>query len=118
MAEKFDYSKSRQTAERLIERFGAELPFTREVSGAYNPVTGQTSNTQESFTSNVVWLNYEKDEIDETNVFRGDAKLLCDGDVQPDDEVTFQGSVWRVVDTRTINPTGSDRVMTIAQARR
>lgn len=118
MAEKFDYSKTRATAQRLINRFGATLTFTREAAGSYDPTTGSTSNTTTNYTTNVVWLEYSKDEVDETTIFRGDAKLICDGQVEPDDLVIYQGETWRIVDTSPLNPTGSDRVLTTAQARK
>lgn len=118
MAEKFDYSRSRASAQRLIDRFGSSLTFTREAYGDYDPVTGSTGSTSSTFTTNVVWLEYNKDEVDETTIFRGDAKLVCDGQVEPDDTVVYQSETWRIIDTSPLNPTGSDRVLTIAQARK
>ena len=118
MAEKFDYSSVRASAERLIDRFGANFQFSREIAGSYDPTTGSTSSTTSDYTTNVVWLEYNKDEVDETTIFRGDAKLVCDGQVEPDDVVTYQGQTWRIIDTSPLNPTGSDRLLTIAQARK
>lgn len=118
MAEKFDYSSVRATSQKLIDRFGASFEFKREAYGAYDPATGSTSSTETTFNTNVVWLEYSKDEIDETSIFRGDAKLVCDGQVEPEDTVTYQGEIWRIIDTSPLNPTGSDRILTIAQARK
>lgn len=118
MAEKFDYSRSRATAQRLIERFGSSFTFTRESYGEYDPATGSVGATETTFDTNIVWLEYRKDEVDETTIFRGDAKLICDGQVEPDDTVVYQGETWRIIDTSPLNPTGSDRVLTIAQARK
>jgi len=118
VTEKFDYSSVRATAEKLINRFGADFQFSRETSGAYDPVTGTTSSTTQTFNTNVVWLEYRKDEVDETTIFRGDAKLVCDGEVEPDDVITYQGETWKIIDTSPLNPTGTDRILTIAQARK
>jgi hypothetical protein len=118
VAVKFDYSGVRASAQRLIDRFGANFTFTREAAGAYDPTTGSTSTTTTSYTTNIVWLEYSKDEVDETTIFRGDAKLVCDGQVEPDDTVVYQNETWRIIDTSPLNPTGSDRILTIAQARK
>jgi hypothetical protein len=114
--DKFDYSRSKDTAYRLINRFGQELTFTREVGEAYDPSTGTVSTTTESYSADAVWLNYRNDEIDDSIVLQGDARVLVAASVEVDDRVTFEGDEWRVVIARPLNPAGIE-LYTEAQVR-
>lgn len=113
----FDYIKTKATADRLINNFGAQLTFSREASGTYDPATGSISSTSQTYTADVVWTDFNKDEIDGTTVQRGDARLLVAGTVEIDDRVTKDGVEYRIIDTSPIKPANT-LIMTIAQARR
>jgi hypothetical protein len=115
--DKFDYSRSKDTAYRLINRFGQELTFTRQVGESYDPSTGTVSTTTENYSADAVWLNYKNDEIDESIVLQGDARVLIAANVQVDDRVTFEGDEWRVVVARPLNPAGIE-LYTEAQVRK
>jgi len=113
---KFDYARTKETAYRLINRFGQELDFTREVGEVYDPVAGTVTSTSESYSADAVWLNYRNDEIDDTVVLQGDARVLVAASVLVDDRVTFEGEEWRVVTARPLNPAGVE-IYTEAQVR-
>jgi len=113
---KFDYSRSKDTAERLINRFGESYTFSRELGEAYDPATGTVSSTTETYSSDVVWLDFRKDEIDDTTILQGDVRLLVTGDVEVDDRITRDGKEWRIVNNRPLNP-GGTLIYTEAQAR-
>lgn len=114
---KFDYNRSKQTADRLIKKFGQQLDFTRETGESYDPVTGTVTSTTETYTYDAVWLNFRNDEIDDTIVLRSDAKVLVSGSLEVDDRVTLDGEEWRVVTARPLNPAGIE-VYTEAQVRK
>lgn len=102
----YNYVPLQSTATRLIENFGRDLTFARQTQGAYNPDTGQTSNTSFTFTKKCVVSDFS----DMSNTTQGlevmgDVKLLAlTGDYAVDDTVTIDGSVYRVVDVKEIKP--------------
>jgi len=113
---KFDYIKTKSTADRLIKNFGSELTFSRETGESFDPATGTVTSTTTTYTADVVWTDFSKDEIDGTLVQRGDARLLVAGEPEIDDRVTKDGAEYRIIDTNPLKP-GDINVMTIAQAR-
>jgi len=113
---KFDYSASKALADRLLNQFGASLTFTRQTGEAFDPATGTTSATEETFNRDVVWLDYDNDEIDGSIVQRGDARLLIQGEVKVDDRVERDGENWKVVTASPLNPAGT-LIYTEAQVR-
>jgi len=112
----FDYARTKATADRLIKRFGSELTFSRETGETFDPATGTTTSTTSTFTADVVWTEFRKDEIDGTLVQRGDARLLVAGDPQIDDRVTKDGEEYRIIATEPLKPADT-QLLTIAQAR-
>lgn len=102
----YNYVPLQSTATRLIEKFGRDLTFARQTQGAYNPATGQTSNTSSTFTKKCVVSDFS----DMSNTTQGvevmgDVKLLAlNGNYVVDDTVTIDGSVYRVVDVKEIKP--------------
>ncbi len=113
---KFDYSASKALADRLLNQFGASLTFTRQTGETFDPATGTTSATEETFSRDVVWLDYDNDEIDGSIVQRGDARLLIQGEVKVDDRVERDGENWKVVTASPLNPAGT-LIYTEAQVR-
>jgi hypothetical protein len=113
----FDYNKSKRTADRLIKQFGAPLEYTRQSGETYDPVTGTTTATTETFTADTVWLDFSKEEIDETSVQSGDARLLVSSSVKIDDRVVYNGNEWRIIDSSPLRPADVE-VYTEAQARK
>jgi len=103
---KFDYTRAKDSAYSLINRFGKELSFSRETGESYDPVSGTVTSTTETYTADSVWLNYRNEEIDDTIILQGDARVLVAGSVEVDDRVTFEGEDWRVVTARPLSPAG------------
>ena len=112
----FDYTKTKGTADRLINSFGAALAFSRETGETFDPSTGQTTSTTESFNRDVVWTEYRNQQIDGTAVQRGDARLIVSGEVEIGDKVTKNGTEWRILDVNPLQPANL-AVIYIAQAR-
>lgn len=113
---RFDYQKTKRTADRLIQRFGAPLTYTRSTGETFDPQTGTTTSTEESFVRETAWLDYDNDEIDGTIVQRGDARLVVQGELKVDDTVTRNGETWRVLRASPLEPAGVI-VFTEAQVR-
>ena len=112
----FDYLKTKGTVEKLLVRFGSQATFTRKTGGTYDPVTGGTTATTETYTRYIVWADYKTSEIDGTVVQRGDARLLVAGSVAVGDKVEKNGSEWRIIDANPVQP-AEIAVMYTAQAR-
>ena len=113
---KFDYSASRALADRLLNQFGGSLTFTRQSGETFDPQTGTTSVTEETFSRDVVWLDYDNDEIDGSIVQRGDARLLIQGEAKVDDRIERDGENWKIVTASPLNPAGT-LIYTEAQVR-
>ena len=113
---KFDYSASKSLADRLLNQFGASLTFTRQSGETFDPATGTTTATEETFSRDVVWLDYDNDEIDGSVVQRGDARLLIQGEVKVDDRVERNGEQWRVLTASPLQPAAT-LIYTEAQVR-
>lgn len=112
----FDYLKTKGTADRLINNFGASLAFSRETGETFDPTTGQTTATTQSFNRDVVWAEYRNQEIDGTTVQQGDARLIISGEVKIGDRVTKNGTEWRILDVSPLQPADL-AIIHIAQAR-
>jgi hypothetical protein len=113
---KFDYSKSKLLADRLLDQFGVTRTFTRETTSSFDPSTGTNTTSTESFTASVVWLAFNRDEVDGSTILESDARLLISGEVKVGDEVTRDGTTWRIVATNPLYPADT-LVYTEAQAR-
>ncbi len=119
MARKYNYKPVQDLATRSMDRFGREYTFTRVAQGAYDPATGESPETTTTYTSNTVWLNFSRAEIDGTNVQTGDAAPLIDNSTEPKQGDTFirKGQTWRIIDFETIEP-ANDVVLYRLQVRR
>lgn len=113
----FDYSKSKQLADRLIAAFGVELTYTRQTDADFDPATGTVTASEETFSANTVWLSYEEDQIDGTLVQQGDARILVSGTPIVGDIVTQDGEDWRIISTSPLEPAAT-LIYTEAQVRR
>ena len=112
----FDYGSTKGTVDRLIANFGASLAFSRDTAETFDPATGQTTSTTQSFSRDVVWTEYRNQEIDGTTVQRGDARLLISGEVLIGDKVVKNGTEWRIIDVSPLQPADT-AVLYTAQAR-
>lgn len=73
----FDYARSRDTADRLIARFGQAGTIRRTVvtgGNAYDPTSGTATTTDHAAT--LVVTEFSNSEIDGTRVLATDKKVL------------------------------------------
>ena len=126
----FDYSKSAALASRLLERFGQQVTLSKSVPGAYDPVTGEHTGSEElTQTAWVAMLDYSGAEAgaqfaDGSQVRVGDKKALIEaqGLSWPPDEATrltdVTGQAWSIEQLRELAPAGVPVVMYTANATR
>jgi hypothetical protein len=107
----------RQTIKYMIDERGTQVTFRRVQEGAYDPSTGQTgASTTDDETVKVVFTNYSEREITDSNIQRGDRKVLMSNydtsgsilnkEPQVDDKFVGESSTVTVVDARTLRDAG------------
>jgi len=108
----FNYAGLEQTADTLVDKFGAAMTLTRTTEGAgadpFDPV-----RTETDYAVNGVRLNFSDREIDGTAVQHQDYKiLLAAKDLtvvpEPDDVIADGSSEVTVVGVRRIHPGDTD----------
>ena len=107
----FDYNQASRDAYDIIVDFGQQITLTRQSeSGGYDPETGDFLPYQPDTTINGVgvMLNYLSHEIDNTNILKDDARVICALLAEPDINMTlqFNGKTWRVISVITLKPAG------------
>lgn len=105
----FNYARARQTAERLIQKFGQVGAIRRyTITGTdYDPV-----RTHQDFPCRLVDLDYDDGVIDGTLIKRGDRRVLLSTaglSIQPekDDGIIIGGAESSVKDTLPLSPAGT-----------
>lgn len=107
----YDYVKAAATAKRMLTHFGATVTVTRVTPGAYDPVTGgSTDPVTQTWAPKGVKLEYSEREIDGSQIKTGDQRVYMSAEPglepQAGDTVTLGSEVWRVVRPRTLAPAG------------
>lgn len=122
----FDYGRSKETAARLIERFGQGAVLLRPATGGvpdYSlPLDYQMHGNDEELACTVVVDNYSERDRDGTNILANDVKLLVSTEgltVTPanGDKIRVSGQTYSVVTVSETAP-GGVAVMWTIQARR
>ena len=109
----FNYNEAAADALELISEFGQAITLTKQgnESGGFDPVTGDVIAAQPNVTVNGVGvlINYKTNEIDNTNILAGDAKIICSLTGSPEINMTlsFNGKIWRVINITTLQPSGT-----------
>lgn len=103
MTDKFDYEKARQTATRLITKFGEVSTITKPGNaGGYDAFGNPIANTTDITIDGIVTplLSYKIDEVDGETVQRQDSYVFFDTDGEPEIgmNITINGQVYAVVD--------------------
>ena len=103
----FNYSALKTTADGLLASFGVERTFTRTNQGAYNPATGQTSNTEEAFSKLAVALDYSDQEVGGA-IERGDRKLIAQAYAyEVGDKVIIDDTLFTLINVSLESPNGT-----------
>lgn len=114
----FNYAPLASTASALLQKFGQQLTFTRTTRGAYNPVTGQASESTTTFTKYACIFDYSEADSGGLTIEAGDRRLLAEaGDYQVGDTVAIDGSIYRVMNVSISQPAATGLSATL-QVRR
>lgn len=110
-----------QDATALITEFGETLTIRQVTSGTYDPATGSASNTNNDVTFTGMFLNFNDDQIDGSEIRRGDRKVLLSATTPPvipkqEDQVLDGTALLDIVQVRKIQENGVNLVF-ICQVR-
>jgi len=115
------YTDLQATATRLLIDKGQLITYVQRASSAYDPETGQMTNTDTSYTGiPAAVVSFKNAEIDGTMVLKSDRKVLMGaGVVTPETTGLLQigGATYAIVDVEAITPAGTDVIYKL-QARR
>ena len=124
MVDKFDYSRLRSTANRLIGRFGPISPaiFLEPTSGS-GDAFNQTEGAPTQHPVDVVVLNYDRKEIDGARILATDKKVLIavgDGSLTPSStwSLSIGGIVYQLAAPLSPLQPGDTVLLWEAQCRR
>lgn len=108
------------SAARLLSTYGEAASFTNYARGAYNVATGTTATSTDTvYTGNVAPTQFSAVEQASEEVLTSDVKLLVEQTTRApevDDDVTFSGVTYRVLDVQPVKAQGVD-VIYILQVR-
>jgi hypothetical protein len=108
MADIYDRAKAAATrmfAPRSKGGKGLELTLTRTTQGEYDPATGGSTPTVQSFDGSGFRENYKQSDIDGTRIKQGDFKILIspvllNGSDMPkpesQDRIMFDGDIYTI----------------------
>lgn len=97
-----DYQKSKNTALRLVQKFGQEYILTLSGSkiGQFNHITQKKEVVADTQIAGYgVVTNWEKDEVDGTTIIFGDRKMIFVSDSVPVIGMTlnYQGTEYEII---------------------
>lgn len=104
----FDYSATAATALRLLQRFGAAATIKRTTAGAYDPVTGTSTETVTSLSTMAEVFDYPQKYVDGSLILMGDKRAYLAATQEPKqgDKLTWNGADWTVVSVKEVAPAG------------
>ena len=115
------YTDLQATATRLLIDKGQRITYVQRAAGAYDPTTGEVSNTETNFSGiPAAVVNFKNSEIDGTMVLKSDRKVLMGaGVVVPEATglLLIGGVTYAIVDVEAVTPAGTDVIYKV-QARR
>ena len=74
----YNYTPLKQSADRLIQRFGQTYTFTRTTKGSYDPATGTTTDTTATYQKSGILFDYFDGDSAGQTVLAGDRRLLAE----------------------------------------
>lgn len=104
------YSGLAAVALKLLTDKGQNVTFTRETSSAFDPQTGNNQTTSSTFTGYGAAFNYNKSEIDDTIIQKGDIRFIMEATATEPvsgDTVTIDGIIYRVMSIKPTSPAGT-----------
>ena len=88
----------KNTAINLVKKFGTTVYIVRELTGAY--VDGEYIKTIDEVKINAVIMNYERFEIDNTNIKSNDLKMITTDNINDTDKIKYNDDIYNVVNIK------------------
>jgi len=106
----FNYTALESSAEKLLQRFGRELTFTRTTDGTYSPNTGTVTTTSSTYKKFACVFDYNESELADENIEQGDRRLLAQGHTYKiGDTVSIENETYRIISISNLQP--ADTIM-------
>lgn len=104
----YNYTPLKQSADRLIQRFGQTYTFTRTTKGSYDPATGTTTDTTATFQKSGVLFDYSDGDSADQTVLAGDRRLLAEAhSYEVGDTLVIDSQTYRVISISANQPAGT-----------
>lgn len=108
----FNYSKTANTADKLLKRFGKSWTIKSITPGVYDPNTNTSTPVEVDATANAVLLDYSNNGMtnaENSMILVGDKKMLVAAKGLPfvikANDICVSGSEqWRVVNVQELKP--------------
>jgi hypothetical protein len=110
------YSRMQATANKLLRGKGQQVTITRQVSGAYDPTTGQATVTTTVQNGYGAIFDYSDKNVDGVLILSGDKQLLLSAvnstgtaltAPEVNDTVTAGGMVRTITRIKALSPAGT-----------
>ena len=104
------YGNLAAVATRLLTDKGQLLTFSREISSAFDPITGDNTTSTSTYTGYGAAFDYNRNEIDGSMIMKGDIRLILEAtDTAPlvDDTTVVDGDTYRVMNVNPTSPAGT-----------
>lgn len=124
MVDKFDYSKAREVAAKLIDKFGAPSTFVvaGQNAGGYDDFGNVIAPSSDTVINGTITplLSYKQAEINGETIQQGDGYVFFHSDTAPpiDSKTTINGLVYRAVWVEQLSSVGGVNVLRKVQLRR
>lgn len=114
-----NYQKYAGKAYEKISKYGSPITFKRAGKKVYNPATNTYEDKGEEFSGYAIQRNFSLKNIDGKNIRFGDVLFMASLDKRPlqNDEITFMGKKFTVVNCDPMNPDGTTDIFFNIQAR-
>lgn len=114
------YAKYAKKAFAKLKEKGSPITFKRTGKKVYNPATNTYEDNGEEFSGFAIQRNFSLKSIDGKNIRFGDVLFMASLDKRPlqNDEITFMGQKFTVVNCDPMNPDGTTDIFFNIQARR
>jgi len=114
-----NYQKYADKAYTKIKKYGSPITIKRSGKAEYNKETNKYEDSGETISGVAIQRNYDQRNIDGTNIRMGDVQFMASLNGQPksNDNITFVGKSFVVVNAVPMNPDGTTDIFYTIQAR-
>lgn len=107
----FDYTRTANTAQSLLEKFGRDCTLSQITTGAYDYATGSAPQTVNDITVKAADFAVKGEiTVNGTLIVAGDRYALISGidvaNVDLEDRLTIDGVIWNIIAVVKIAPAG------------